>query len=127
VRGLGATEQLLSSARNQSLDGRGGIQPNWNQSTMNDHNALTEFQRDKLLKEVHRSLVGDPLDPQKPGVVAIVGRHHMALYGKDEQNGLVGDNARYKKLFWVGTGIFLTVQGAAASLFAWWISTKTAH
>lgn len=51
----------------------------------------------------------------------------MALYGKDEQNGLVGDNARYKKLFWVGTGIFLTVQGAAASLFAWWISTKTAH
>jgi hypothetical protein len=92
---------------------------------MSEHNAqvLTEAQKSKILLDVHRSLVGDPLDPAKPGLVAIVGRHHMSLYGHEEKNGLVGDNSKYKRLFWVGTGIFITGQG----LFTWYLAARYSH
>ena len=52
-----------------------------------DPKDLTEWQRNKILLDVHHALVGDPLDPTKPGLVAIVGRHHQALYGAEEKGG----------------------------------------
>lgn len=92
-----------------------------------DVSKLTDYQRDRLLLDVHHALVGDPLDPEKPGIVAIVGRHHAALYGHEERGGLVADNARYKRLFWIGTGIFLAFQVLVGSFFTWWISNKSGH
>jgi hypothetical protein len=93
----------------------------------NNPQTLTEPQKNKLLLEVHRSLVGDPLDPRKPGLVAIVGRHHQALYGDKEEGGLVADSVKYKRLFWVGTGVFLAGQCLIGGFFTWWISSKAGH
>jgi hypothetical protein len=77
-----------------------------------------EKERDQLLREIHHALIGDPLQPDKPGIVAIVARHDRSLYGITGKNGLVGDNMKWKRLFWVGTGIFFALQAVWAYILA---------
>lgn len=94
---------------------------------MSNPEDLTEYQKNKLILEMHHALVGDPFDPQKPGISALVGRHHMALYGPDESTGLVADSVKYKRLFWIGTGIFLAFQIIGGALFTWYVTVKAVH
>jgi hypothetical protein len=87
--------------------------------------CLTEAQRNRMLTDIHHSLVGDPLDLNKPGLVALVARHNYTLYGKTGKNGLVGDNNRYKSLVWMGGGIMgaFIVLG---KVMDWLVAMKTA-
>src|ERR1017187_7631026 len=58
----------------------------------------------KNMTDVHTAVCGDEYDVNKPGLLRITQRHSVTLYGESGKNGLNGDNQRYKRLFWVGTG-----------------------
>ena len=79
---------------------------------MNDKaEGLTEPQKDKMLVDMYHALVGDPLNPgDKPGLAALVERHNYTLYGKTGRNGLVGDNARFKRIVWIGAGVVIALK-----------------
>lgn len=71
---------------------------------------MSDQQRGKLLKDIHHALIGDPLNPDKPGLVAMVGRHELTLYGKNGKNGLQGEAFKVKRLIWMGGGFVVAVQ-----------------
>lgn len=50
--------------------------------------ALTPEQQQsqsRMVKEMHHALIGDPLDPTKPGMVAIQMQMHEDLYGSERR------------------------------------------
>lgn len=51
-----------------------------------------EAEEKKKLDDIHRAIVGNPLDPHAPkGILAQLEEHHITLYGDEsrEQNGIV--------------------------------------
>jgi hypothetical protein len=85
--------------------------------------GLTQQQKDEMLSDIHGCLVGNPLaEPPRLGLVVQVERHKYTLYGNSGKNGLVGDNNRFKKLVWVGSGVLIVLQ----LFFAWLLAMKTA-
>jgi len=58
---------------------------------------------------------------KKPGLLRTTQKHSVTLYGESGKNGLNGDNQKYKRMFWIGTGAV----GLAQILFAWYIAVHS--
>lgn len=76
---------------------------------MSDSIPLTLEQKDKMLTEIYHSVAGHPLDPTKPGLVAIVDRHDKAIYGEQGDNGLKGTQKKIIRFLWMAAGFGIAV------------------
>ena len=73
------------------------------------------------MSDVHTAVCGDEYDLKKPGLLRTTQKHSVTLYGESGKNGLNGDNQKYKRMFWIGTGAV----GLAQILFAWYIAVHS--
>lgn len=71
---------------------------------MSEQVQLTTEQRDKMTTDIWHAIAGHPLDPKKPGLVAIVERHDATLYGEKGNNGLVGQARKVQRWMWMAVG-----------------------
>lgn len=68
-------------------------------STPIEH-PLDPGERDKMIRQIHRALVGDPLstDRDKRGIIAIFGDMHLDYYG-DQDRGVLGTKTMTQRLW----------------------------
>ncbi len=93
-------------------------------SEENTEQLMSEGQKAKLLRDIHHALVGDPFDPARPGLVALVSKHDETLYGKDGRNGLRSEAFKVRKLIWMGGGFICALQ---AFLFVYEVWKTAVH
>jgi hypothetical protein len=69
------------------------------ENTPIDH-PLEPGERDKMIRQIHKALIGDPLsmDRDKRGVIAIQAEMHRDMYG-DPENGVMGVKVMTQKLW----------------------------
>jgi hypothetical protein len=66
------------------------------------------FDRFEKIDAIHRVLLQDPLDPKAPpGMIEIQRMDHRVIWGTDQEPGLVADQKRLHRLFWMINGGFL--------------------
>lgn len=64
-----------------------------------DH-PLEPAERDKMIRQMHKALVGDPLSPDrdKRGIIAIFSDMHLDFYGDDDRR-VMGTKTKVDKLW----------------------------
>ena len=104
-----------------SANRRGGDDDDCN--TPIDH-PLDPGERDKMIRQIHKALVGDPLSPDrdKRGIIAIFRDLHLDYYG-DADHDILGTKVMTQKLWDMKlkfAGIVIALTGVI-SIGAWLI------
>lgn len=71
---------------------------------MSEQVQLTTEQKDRMLTEIYHAVAGHPMDPNRPGLVAIVATHQKTLFGEKGNNGLVGQAKKVQRWMWMAVG-----------------------
>lgn len=88
---------------------------------------LSDAERSKMLMDVHKCLIGDPLQ-NKPGLASKVESHNKILFGTPEWDGLIRDNQRLKSDFSKYSNMIrgiMAVGGLALTVIGIWVVWKS--
>lgn len=95
--------------KNNPLDEQTPIEP-----------LLTAAEQSRMIRQMHRALIGDPFNPKKPGLLQIYNGTHTDYWG-DKENGIKGTRDKVEKLWDIRLKIMggAVALGATGSFIAW--------